>query len=69
FSNLLGAFYKQGNLSFSKNGDSVISPVGNRISVFDLKNNKTETFPVSTSKNIRCLGISPNGNLAILIDE
>lgn len=69
FSNLLGAFYRQGNISFSKNGDSVISPVGNRISVFDLKNNKSETLPVSTSKNIACFDISPDGNLAILIDE
>ncbi|XP_016132550.1 periodic tryptophan protein 2 homolog [Sinocyclocheilus grahami] len=69
FSNLLGAFYRHGNLCFSKDGNSVISPVGNRISVFDLKNNKSETLPVSTTKNISCLGISPDGNLAILIDE
>uniref|UniRef100_A0A673IUQ0 Periodic tryptophan protein 2 homolog n=1 Tax=Sinocyclocheilus rhinocerous TaxID=307959 RepID=A0A673IUQ0_9TELE len=53
----------------SKDGNSVISPVGNRISVFDLKNNKSETLPASTTKNISCLGISPDGNLAILIDE
>uniref|UniRef100_A0A8C1M7I4 PWP2 small subunit processome component n=1 Tax=Cyprinus carpio TaxID=7962 RepID=A0A8C1M7I4_CYPCA len=69
FSNLLGAFYRHGNLCFSKDGNSVISPVGNRISIFDLKNNKSETLPVSTTKNISCLGISPDGNLAILIDE
>uniref|UniRef100_A0A8C2FP23 PWP2 small subunit processome component n=1 Tax=Cyprinus carpio TaxID=7962 RepID=A0A8C2FP23_CYPCA len=69
FSNLLGTFYRHGNLCFSKDGNSVISPVGNRISVFDLKNNKSETLPVSTTKNISCLGISPDGNLAILIDE
>uniref|UniRef100_A0A671RII0 Periodic tryptophan protein 2 homolog n=1 Tax=Sinocyclocheilus anshuiensis TaxID=1608454 RepID=A0A671RII0_9TELE len=69
FSNLLGAFYRHGNLCFSKDGNSAISPVGNRISVFDLKNNKSETLPASTTKNISCLGISPDGNLAILIDE
>ncbi|XP_051982558.1 PWP2 small subunit processome component [Xyrauchen texanus] len=69
FSNLLGSFYRQGNLSFSKDGNFVISPVGNRISVFDLKNNKSETLPVSTTKNITCVGICPDGNLAILIDE
>uniref|UniRef100_A0A9J8CAV5 PWP2 small subunit processome component n=1 Tax=Cyprinus carpio carpio TaxID=630221 RepID=A0A9J8CAV5_CYPCA len=63
FSNLLGAFYRHGNLCFSKDGNSVISPVGNRISIFDLKNNKSETLPVSTTKNISCLGISPDGNL------
>ncbi|XP_036401269.1 PWP2 small subunit processome component [Megalops cyprinoides] len=69
FSNLLGTVYRHGNLSFSKDGNSVISPVGNRISVFDLKNNKSETLPVSTTKNITSVGLSPDGNLAILVDE
>ncbi|XP_067116836.1 PWP2 small subunit processome component [Osmerus mordax] len=69
FSNLLGAVYRHGNLSFSKDGNSVISPVGNRISVFDLKNNKSETLPVSTTKNITCVGLSPDGCLAVLVDE
>ncbi|XP_066517499.1 PWP2 small subunit processome component [Hoplias malabaricus] len=69
FSNLLGAVYRQGNLSFSKDGNSVISPVGNRISVFDLKTNKSETLPASTNKNITCVALSPDGNLAILVDE
>ncbi|XP_061128225.1 PWP2 small subunit processome component [Syngnathus typhle] len=69
FSNLLGAVYRQGNLSFSKDGNAVISPVGNRISIFDLKNNTSETLPVSTDKNITCVGISPKGNLAIVVDE
>uniref|UniRef100_UPI003AAAA85B PWP2 small subunit processome component n=1 Tax=Centroberyx gerrardi TaxID=166262 RepID=UPI003AAAA85B len=69
FSNLYGAVYRQGNLSFSKDGNTVISPVGNRISVFDLKNNTSETLPVSTKKNITCVGLSPDGNLAILVDE
>uniref|UniRef100_A0A3B4BD38 Small-subunit processome Utp12 domain-containing protein n=1 Tax=Periophthalmus magnuspinnatus TaxID=409849 RepID=A0A3B4BD38_9GOBI len=69
FSNLLGAVYRQGNLNFSKDGNAVISPVGNRISIFDLKNNTSETLPISTTKNITCVGISPNGNLAIVVDE
>ena len=37
FSNLLGTVYKKGNLSFTPDGNSVVSPVGNRISIFDLK--------------------------------
>uniref|UniRef100_A0A3P8SH77 PWP2 small subunit processome component n=1 Tax=Amphiprion percula TaxID=161767 RepID=A0A3P8SH77_AMPPE len=69
FSNLLGAVYRQGNLNFSKDGNAVISPVGNRISVFDLKNNSSETLPVSTTKNISCVGVSPDGNLAVVVDE
>uniref|UniRef100_A0A3Q3VL60 Small-subunit processome Utp12 domain-containing protein n=1 Tax=Mola mola TaxID=94237 RepID=A0A3Q3VL60_MOLML len=68
FSNLLGAVYRQGNLNFSKDGNAVISPVGNRVSVFDLKNT-SETLPLSTTKNITCVGLSPEGNLAIVVDE
>ncbi|XP_069748532.1 PWP2 small subunit processome component [Narcine bancroftii] len=69
FSNLLGTVYRRGNLNFSLDGSSVLSPVGNRISVFDLKNNKSETLPFALGRNIACVGQSPNGNLAILIDE
>ncbi|KAF6723948.1 Periodic tryptophan-like protein 2 [Oryzias melastigma] len=69
FSNLLGAVYRQGNLNFSTDGNAVISPVGNRISVFNLKNNTSETLPVSTTKNITCVGVSPDGRLAIVVDE
>ncbi|KAM9020898.1 periodic tryptophan protein 2 homolog isoform 2-T2 [Ara ararauna] len=69
FSGLLGTVYRRGNLSFTRDGSSLISPVGNRISVFDLKNNKCETFPLATRLNIVCVGLSPDGSLAILIDE
>uniref|UniRef100_H3CZ41 PWP2 small subunit processome component n=1 Tax=Tetraodon nigroviridis TaxID=99883 RepID=H3CZ41_TETNG len=69
FSNLLGAVYRRGNLSFSRDGNCVISPVGNRVSVFDLKNNTSETFPISTTKNITCVGVSPDGSVAIVVDE
>lgn len=37
FNNLLGTVYRKGNLVFSSDGNSVISPVGNRLTVFDLK--------------------------------
>ena len=37
FSNLCGAVYKEGNVEFTGDGNSVFSPVGNRISLFDLK--------------------------------
>lgn len=37
FSNLLGTIYRNGNLVFTPDGNSVISPVGNRITVYDLK--------------------------------
>ena len=37
FSNLLGTVYHKGNLSFTPDGNTVISPVGNRVTLFDLK--------------------------------
>ena len=36
FANLCGTVYRQGDVLFTPDGNSVISPVGNRISVFDL---------------------------------
>ncbi|XP_029433602.1 periodic tryptophan protein 2 homolog isoform X2 [Rhinatrema bivittatum] len=69
FSNLLGTVYRHGNLNFTPDGNSIISPVGNRITVFDLKNNKSETLPFATRHNIACVGLSPDGNLAVLVDE
>lgn len=36
FQNLCGTVYRQGNVVFTPDGDSVLSPVGNRVSVFDL---------------------------------
>ncbi|KAJ8959273.1 hypothetical protein NQ314_006301 [Rhamnusium bicolor] len=37
FNNLLGTVYRKGDLLFTPDGNSVISTVGNRISIFDLK--------------------------------
>ncbi|EEB86555.1 hypothetical protein MPER_16449, partial [Moniliophthora perniciosa FA553] len=37
------ANYK-GNVIFTPDGNSLLSPVGNRVSVFDLVNNKSFTF-------------------------
>lgn len=36
FQNLCGTVYRQGNVVFTADGNSVLSPVGNRVSVFDL---------------------------------
>ncbi|XP_071951728.1 periodic tryptophan protein 2 homolog [Antedon mediterranea] len=69
FSNLLGVVYRCGNLNFSVDGNSIFSPVGNKITKFDLKNNASHTLPIETNKNINYVAISPNGNTAILVDE
>ncbi|KAI4500100.1 hypothetical protein M0802_004970 [Mischocyttarus mexicanus] len=69
FSNLLGTVYHKGNVIFSLDGSSVISPVGNKISIFDLKNNKSTTLPIESDYNYTALDLSPNGCLLIAINE
>ncbi|QSZ32613.1 hypothetical protein DSL72_002192 [Monilinia vaccinii-corymbosi] len=69
FSNLLGTVYSQGNLLFSPDGSCLFSPVGNRVTVFDLVNNKSHTLPFAHRKNIARLGLTPRGNLLLSIDE
>lgn len=37
FSNLMGTIYRKGNVIFTNDGNSVISPVGNKLTIYDLK--------------------------------
>ncbi|ODA78384.1 hypothetical protein RJ55_05765 [Drechmeria coniospora] len=69
FSNLLGTVYCQGNLLFSPDGTHLFSPVGNRVTVFDLVENKSYTLPFAHRKNISRLGLTPRGNILLTVDE
>ncbi|TDL25193.1 WD repeat protein [Rickenella mellea] len=69
FSNLCGTVYRQGNIVFAADGNSVLSPVGNRVSVFDLVNNTSRTLPFENRKNIAAIALSPDGNVLISVDE
>ncbi|KAG9792282.1 periodic tryptophan protein-like protein 2, partial [Aureobasidium melanogenum] len=69
FSNLLGTVYGRGNLVFTPDGNSLLSPVGNRVSVFNLTKNTSYTLPFSHRKNIVHLNLTPDGNLLLTIDE
>lgn len=69
FSNLLGTVYNQGNLLFSPDGTQLYSPVGNRVKVFNLVDNKSYTLPFAHRKNITHIGLAPKGNLLLSIDE
>ncbi|RMX38369.1 hypothetical protein pdam_00005506 [Pocillopora damicornis] len=64
-----GSVYRQGNVVFSADGDCVVSPVGNRASVFDLKNNRSWTLPFENQKNISRISLSPDGRTIIAVDE
>lgn len=69
FSNLLGTVYRQGNIIFSSDGKQLLSPVGNRISVFDLINNKSFTFEYQHRKNIACFDLNRQGTLLLSVDD
>ncbi|EIM88864.1 WD repeat protein [Stereum hirsutum FP-91666 SS1] len=69
FSNLCGTVYRQGNVVFTPDGNSVLSPVGNRVSVFDLVNNKSSTFAFENRKNIAVIALSPDAKVLISVDE
>ncbi|KAL2212044.1 WD40 repeat-like protein [Sarocladium strictum] len=69
FANLLGTVYCQGNLLFSPDGTHLFSPVGNRVTVFNLVDNKSFTLPFAHRKNITSLGLTPRGNLLLSVDE
>ena len=46
-----------------------MAPVGNKISVYDLKNNKSETLPVESRYNYMSIALSPTGTVLIAINE
>ncbi|KAJ5908542.1 periodic tryptophan protein 2 [Penicillium taxi] len=69
FSNLLGTVYRKGNLLFTPDGTCLLSPVGNRVTVFDLVHNTSYTLPFSHRTNIDHLDLSPKGNLLLTVDE
>ncbi|KAG0637239.1 WD40-repeat-containing domain protein [Tuber brumale] len=69
FSNLLGTVYCRGNLVFTPDGNSLLSPVGNRVTCFDLVSNKSFTFSFEHRKNIARIALSPQGTLLLSIDE
>lgn len=70
FANVCGTVYQQGNIQFTGNGDCLYSPVGNRLSVFDLVRNVSFTLPFETRKPIARVAISPaNTSLVLVADE
>ncbi|KAK9451542.1 WD40-repeat-containing domain protein [Limtongia smithiae] len=69
FSNLLGTVYRQGNLVFTPDGTCLLSPVGNRVTCFDLVNNKSFTFSYEHRKNIARISLNPQATLLLSVDE
>nr|POE87455.1 periodic tryptophan protein 2 like [Quercus suber] len=59
----------EGNLVYTSDGTCLLSPVGNRVTVFDLIHNKSHTLPFAHRVNISRLALHPNGQLLLTIDE
>ncbi|PWZ02194.1 putative periodic tryptophan protein PWP2 [Testicularia cyperi] len=69
FSNLCGTVYQGGNVVFSPDGDSIYSPVGNRLSIFDLVRNTSTTLPFETRKPIARIALSPANKAIVLVAD
>jgi periodic tryptophan protein 2 len=69
FSNLLGTVYGSGNLQFAPDGASLISPVGNRVTIFDLVQDKSTTLPFTHRNPISSLALHPSGSLLLTVDS
>lgn len=68
-SNLVGTVYREGNLVFTDDGTKLISPVGNRVSCFDLINSKSFTFSYQHRKNIKRIALNKQCTLMLSVDE
>ncbi|VDM96221.1 unnamed protein product [Thelazia callipaeda] len=66
---LIGTVYRSGNVTFSPDGNSLISPVGNKITVFDLKSNQANTIAIQSNFNIKIVAIHPRGTHAFLVND
>ncbi|XP_028031551.1 periodic tryptophan protein 2 homolog [Bombyx mandarina] len=69
FQNLLGTVYRKGDVLFSKDGNCVISPVGNRITIYNLKQNKSNTLSFESHYNYTAVDIAPNGMTLLAVTE
>ncbi|RLN88130.1 hypothetical protein BBJ28_00008100 [Nothophytophthora sp. Chile5] len=85
FQHLCGSVYSQGNVVFTPDGNSVLSPVGNRITQFDLikcvlqlllslcgsllLSHTSRTFAFEARKNVERVAVSHDSRLLLAVDE
>jgi PREDICTED: similar to CG12325-PA len=69
FNNVLGSVYHKGNLTFTPDGYTLLSPVGNRIVFHDLTNSQSKSLPIEADFNFAHMSVSPNGRLLLSSTE
>lgn len=68
FTNLFGVTYNSGNIQFScNNPDLLYSPIGNKVTVFDIKNGGSQTLDIEARSNIHLIDITKK-SLLVAID-
>ena len=55
-----------GNIVYTSDGNSLISPVSNRIQVLDLVTNTVRTLPLESRSNVQTIAISKNDQLLLI---
>lgn len=68
-SNLVGTVYRKGNVVFTSDGTGLLSPVGNRVTYYDLINSKSFTFTYQHRKNVARIALNKQNTLLISVDE
>ena len=69
FSNLLGSSFGGGNLSFTSDGNTLLSPMGNRTQILDLLHNRSLCLAPENRKNISINILTSDSRLLLSIDS
>lgn len=69
FNNVLGSVYDKGNLVFFPDGTRLLSPSGNKVLVYDLKNSRSEALPFEVQYNISRIALSSNSSMLLIATE
>jgi periodic tryptophan protein 2 len=63
-----GSQWSGANIVYDSTGNLLISAVSNRVQVLDLRTHTVRTLPVEARSNIRCLALSPDDSLLLVVD-
>ena len=63
-----GTQWNGSNVIYDSTGNRLVSAVSNRIQVIDLRNHSVRTLPVEARSSIRCIALSPNDSILLVVD-